>query len=91
MLLNPCRAYCAYTINTTHMLRRGQLDPQSAARAAETIERNARAQTKIIEDLLDVSRIITGNLRLYFRPIDPASFIEQALDAVRLGVCGSKR
>ena len=65
------------------MLRRGRLDQEGVARAFETIERNARAQAQIIEDLLDVSRIITGKLRLEVRPLDPASFIEAAIETLR--------
>ncbi|HLM58306.1 MAG TPA: PAS domain S-box protein [Pyrinomonadaceae bacterium] len=67
----------------SHMLRTGQFDGKSAAGAFETIERNARAQAQLIEDLLDVSRIITGKLRIDVRPLDPNSFIEAAVEAVR--------
>ncbi|HZT58318.1 MAG TPA: PAS domain S-box protein [Pyrinomonadaceae bacterium] len=66
-----------------HMLRTSHLDEPSAAHAAETIERNARAQAQLIDDLLDVSRIITGKLRLDVRPVDPGSFIDSAIEAVR--------
>ncbi len=66
-----------------HMLRTGQFKGDSATRACETIERNARAQAQLIDDLLDVSRIITGKLRIDVRPIDPNSFIEAAIEAVR--------
>ena len=66
-----------------HLLRAGQLDGKSAASALETIERNARAQAQLIEDLLDVSRIITGKLRLDVRQVDPASFIEPAIEVLR--------
>ncbi|HYY43093.1 MAG TPA: GAF domain-containing protein, partial [Pyrinomonadaceae bacterium] len=66
-----------------HMLRTGQFDEHSTAKAFETIERNARAQSQLIDDLLDVSRIITGKLRIDVRPIDPNSFIEAAVEAVR--------
>jgi PAS domain S-box-containing protein len=67
----------------THMLRSGQFKGQSAVSAFETIERNARAQAQLIDDLLDVSRIITGKLRIDVRPLDPNSFIEAAIEAVR--------
>ena len=67
----------------SHMLRSGQVDARSSATAFETIERNARAQAQLIEDLLDVSRIITGKLRIDVRPVDPNSFIEAAVEAVR--------
>jgi PAS domain S-box-containing protein len=66
-----------------HMLRTGQFDGKSYSTAFETIERNARAQAQLIEDLLDVSRIVTGKLRIDVRPIDPNSFIEAAVEAVR--------
>ena len=66
-----------------NLLRGGRLDPQTATQAAQIIERNARSQAQIIDDLLDVSRIITGKLRLNVRPVDPASFIDLAIDAVR--------
>ena len=66
-----------------HLLRAGQLNERSATGAIETIERNARAQSQLIDDLLDVSRIITGKLRLDVRQIDPASFIESAIEALR--------
>jgi signal transduction histidine kinase/ActR/RegA family two-component response regulator len=67
----------------SHLLRAGRLDHASATHALEIIERNARSQQQLIEDLLDVSRIITGKLRLDVRPVDPASFIEAAIEAVR--------
>jgi PAS domain S-box-containing protein len=67
----------------SHLLRTGKLDEQSATHAIETIERNARSQAQLIEDLLDVSRIITGNLRLDVRPVEPVGIIEGALEAVR--------
>ena len=66
-----------------HLLRAGQFDDKSAATALETIVRNARAQSQLIDDLLDVSRIITGNLRLDVRQVDPASFIESDIEALR--------
>jgi PAS domain S-box-containing protein len=66
-----------------HLLRTGQLGEKSATDALETIERNARVQSQLIDDLLDVSRIITGKLRLDVRQHDPASFIEAAIEAVR--------
>jgi PAS domain S-box-containing protein len=66
-----------------HMLRTGQYNGDSVPQVLETIERNARAQAQLIDDLLDVSRIITGKLRIDVRPLDPNSFIEAAVEAVR--------
>jgi signal transduction histidine kinase/DNA-binding response OmpR family regulator len=65
------------------LLQSGKLDEATNARAIETIERNARAQNKLIEDLLDVSRIITGKLQLDVKPVDLASIIEMAAESVR--------
>jgi signal transduction histidine kinase/CheY-like chemotaxis protein len=68
----------------THMLRTGTLDEATAARAIETIERNAKSQAQLVEDILDVSRVITGKLRLNIAPVDVASVINSAIDAVQL-------
>ena len=67
----------------TRMLRLGQLSPEDSTKALDTIERNARAQAQLVDDLLDVSRIITGKLRMDVRPADPESFIDAAVEAVR--------
>jgi CheY-like chemotaxis protein len=53
------------------------------SRAFETIERNARSQSQLIDDLLDVSRIITGKLQIEPRAVDLCTVIEAAIDAVR--------
>lgn len=66
------------------LLRKGNLDSAKTAHALETIERNARSQNQLIEDILDVSRIITGQLRLNVRPVELVYVIEAALDSVRL-------
>jgi PAS domain S-box-containing protein len=65
------------------MLRTGTLDRETTSRAVETIERNARVQTQIIEDILDVSRIITGKLSLNFEPIKLASVLESAISSIQ--------
>ncbi|MCA1578831.1 MAG: PAS domain S-box protein [Acidobacteria bacterium] len=65
------------------MIRNGEVEGASAAGAIETIERNARAQARLIDDLLDVSRIITGNLRLDLHPLNLAPIVEAAIDALR--------
>ena len=65
-----------------HLLRRGGFNGDSTLKALETIERNARSQAQLIDDLLDVSRIITGKLRIDIRPVTPNSFIESAIEAV---------
>jgi signal transduction histidine kinase/ActR/RegA family two-component response regulator len=65
------------------MLREGTLDAKASARGLDAIERNARVQAQLVEDLLDVSRIISGKLRLDPRPADLAGIVESALDVVR--------
>jgi CheY-like chemotaxis protein/two-component sensor histidine kinase len=64
------------------MLESG-LETEMAARAIETIKRNAKAQAQIIDDILDVSRIITGNLYLELHPIELAPVLESAINVVR--------
>ncbi|HTF38401.1 MAG TPA: response regulator [Blastocatellia bacterium] len=65
------------------LMRTGTLDGSSSARALMTIERNTKTLAQIIEDLLDVSRIITGKLRLDVRPVELDSVVEAALEAIR--------
>ncbi|MBX3232943.1 MAG: response regulator [Labilithrix sp.] len=65
------------------LLRDGSLDAAKTARAIDTIERNAKAQSQLIDDLLDVSRIITGRIRLDVRSVDPASLVAGAIDSIR--------
>src|SRR6185437_2116437 len=70
-------------VGWSRLLRSGQLDRDGATHAVEVIERNAAAQRQIIEDLLDVSRIITGKLRINTQPVDLLLIIHAAIDAVR--------
>jgi CheY-like chemotaxis protein/two-component sensor histidine kinase len=65
------------------MLRSGTLRADDVPRAIETIERNAQAQAQLIEDLLDVSRIVSGKLRLEMRPVHVGDVIAEAIDTVR--------
>jgi signal transduction histidine kinase/ActR/RegA family two-component response regulator len=67
----------------TTMLRHRQVDESQIARALEVVERNARMQAKLIEDVLDMARIITGKLRLDMRPVALAPIVAAAIDAVR--------
>jgi NO-binding membrane sensor protein with MHYT domain/CheY-like chemotaxis protein/nitrogen-specific signal transduction histidine kinase len=64
------------------MLQRGVKDEATLKRALETIERNARAQGKLIDDLLDMSRIISGTVRLDVQTVDPSRIVEAALGTV---------
>ncbi|EPX63806.1 Chemotaxis protein methyltransferase CheR [Cystobacter fuscus DSM 2262] len=65
------------------VLRNGNLPPEKRERALETVERNARAQGQLIEDLLDVSRIMSGKLKLDVGPVEVGHVVEQALESVR--------
>lgn len=65
------------------MLRAGILSPERTARALEAIDRNAAAQSRMIEDLLDVSRIASGKFRLDFETVDLATLARLAVDVVR--------
>jgi PAS domain S-box-containing protein len=71
-------------IGWSDLLHKGRLDEAGVIRAVETIERNARLQAQLIEDILDVSRVITGKLRLNIEPVDVASSIHAAIDSVQL-------
>jgi PAS domain S-box-containing protein len=70
-------------IGWSRMLGSGRLDRDSARHALEVVERNAWAQKQIIEDILDVSRVITGKLQLNLAPVDLIAVVDAALDAVR--------
>ena len=70
-------------VGWSRLLRTGKLDAENSARALEAIERNATLQTKLIDDLLDVSRIITGKLSLDRRPIEMAHVVSDAVNTVR--------
>jgi PAS domain S-box-containing protein len=65
------------------MLRSGSLDETVAARALETIERNARVQARLIDDLLDVSRIVSGKVQLDCRIVELPLVIDAAIEGVR--------
>ncbi len=65
------------------LLKSGGLDAEQTEQAVETIDRNARIQSQLIDDLLDVSRIISGKLRLDVQAVDLVSVIAAAVNAVR--------
>jgi signal transduction histidine kinase/CheY-like chemotaxis protein len=67
----------------SNMLLTGSLIEEAHDRALEIIHRNAQAQNQLISDLLDVSRIISGKLRLDLRMVEPHSIIEAAIEAIR--------
>jgi CheY-like chemotaxis protein/two-component sensor histidine kinase len=71
-------------IGWSHMLRSGRLDQATVQRAVETIERNAKSQAQLVEDILDVSRVITGQLRLSTAPVDLSAVVNSSIDSVQL-------
>jgi signal transduction histidine kinase/ActR/RegA family two-component response regulator len=70
-------------VGWAHLLKTGQLDDGQRARAVDVIDRNAKAQSQIVADVLDVSRIVMGKLRLDVRPVSMATVVEEALDTLR--------
>jgi signal transduction histidine kinase/ActR/RegA family two-component response regulator len=69
-------------VGWSRLLMDGQLSEADAARAVETIHRNAAAQNQLIADMLDVSRIVSGKLRLDLREVDPGAVVGAAVDTV---------
>jgi len=67
----------------SRVLREGKVDEEKTRRALDVIERSARTQAQLIEDMLDVSRIVSGKLRMQVRPVLIRPVIEAAVDTVR--------
>jgi PAS domain S-box-containing protein len=67
----------------SRLLQSNQLSDKEKERAVQVIQRNAEAQSKLIEDLLDVSRIITGKLKIEFQPVSFASIAEGVINSLR--------
>ena len=67
----------------SQLLRQGASDPQDLTEGLEIIERNARVQTQLIEDLLDMSRIISGKVRIHIQSVNAANIVEAAVATVR--------
>jgi len=70
-------------VGWSRLLLSGQLTPELQHQAFETIDRNARSQAQLIEDLLDVSRIVSGKLRIDLKPADLGSVVLSAVESVR--------
>jgi PAS domain S-box-containing protein len=82
MISHEIRSPLNAILGWSQMLRQGGLDKAATANALESIERNARAQAQLVSDLLDVSRVITGKLRINSRPVDILSSLESALESI---------
>jgi len=83
MISHEIRSPLNAILGWAQMLRQGTLDQSATANALESIERNARAQAQLVSDLLDVSRVITGKLRINPRPVDITNSLDSALEAIR--------
>jgi CheY-like chemotaxis protein len=77
------RTPLASILGWARLLRRGGLTQEKQSRALETLERNAKAQTLLVEDLLDVSRIVSGKTRLTVEPTDLGRIVDAAVDSLR--------
>jgi PAS domain S-box-containing protein len=83
MLSHELRTPLNSILGWARLLRDGQTTREQSERALRSIERNAQHQTRLIEDLLDVSRIVSGKLTLEIQRVDLATVIDAALDLVR--------
>lgn len=83
MLSHELRTPLNAIVGWTTLLKSGTLGETDRVRGIDVIDRNATAQRAIIDELLDVSRIITGKLKLETKPMDPAVVVDAAIDAVR--------
>jgi PAS domain S-box-containing protein len=83
MISHEIRSPLNAILGWAQMLRQGTLDKAAMANALESIERNARAQAQLVSDLLDISRVITGKLRINARPVDITNSLESALESIR--------
>jgi PAS domain S-box-containing protein len=81
-LSHELRAPLTPILSWTSLLRSGLVDPESVARGIEVIDRNVRLQVRLVEDLLDTSRIISGKLHVERRGMDLLAVIEAGLEAV---------
>jgi signal transduction histidine kinase/ActR/RegA family two-component response regulator len=83
MISHELRAPLSPMLLWARVLRRGGLDEAKLRHALDTIERNVRTQVQLIDDLLDVSRIVVGKLRLEVQPVDLPTVIEAAIETAR--------
>ena len=77
------RAPLTAMLGWVSLIRGERLDKECQERALETVERNVRTQKKLVDDLLDVSSIVTGNFSLDIQPADFFSVVESAVESVR--------
>src|SRR5262249_51453954 len=83
MVSHELRSPLSPILAWVHLLREGTLGREKTARALEIIERSARSQAHLIDDLLDISRIVAGKFRLQVCPVQLTAVIEAAIEVVR--------
>ncbi len=82
-LSHELRTPLSAILGWAQILRRGSKSEADLERGISTIERNARMQAQLIEDLLDMSRITSGKMRLDIQPVEPAPLVESAMESMR--------
>ncbi len=83
ILSHELRTPLSAILGWAQLLRMGQLNAESVSHAFEIIEKSAKAQSQLIDDLLDVSRILSGKLKLHIQRVDPKEIILAAIDSTR--------
>ncbi|MEP6763021.1 MAG: PAS domain S-box protein, partial [Gemmatimonadaceae bacterium] len=81
-LSHELRTPLSAILGWSQVLRHAPLNENELEKGLDTIERNARIQQQLIEDLLDMSRITSGKLRLNIQPISPVAFVEAAIETI---------
>ena len=92
MVSHDLRAPLNSILGWAQLLRKGKMDEAATEKGLETIERNAKSQAKLLEDLLDVSRMIQGKLQIHPQPVELVPIIQNAIDtayipATEKGIC----
>jgi signal transduction histidine kinase len=86
MVSHELRTPLSAILGWTKILRTSSADPSITPQALEIIERNAATESRLVEDLLDVSRLATGHFRLHMHPLDLTPVVQAAIDTVRPGI-----
>ena len=82
MLSHELRTPLSALLMQTQLLRQGGSDAAKRERACDAIERSTKMQVKLVDDLLDVSRIVTGKMRVDLQPVDLVAVVKATVDSV---------
>jgi signal transduction histidine kinase/ActR/RegA family two-component response regulator len=85
MVSHELRGPLQTTIMWAHVLRKDDIDAATRLRALAGIQQSAELQRRLVDDLVDVSRIVAGKLALRFQPVEPAAVVESVVDIIRPG------